>query len=184
MITTRLQLVSDQATTLSVVTIATSVAPAMSTALASTVTAATVTATATVALVNTGLVGSRGEQGLPGSGGALSLFEAAVPLSGHQGIALDANGKAIYASCDNLSHVMKVAGISTGAAAAAAALSVQSKDTLEHAGWSWGAGDPILLGLNGALTNTLPGGAAFLQILGKALAPTRILVGIQPPIIL
>lgn len=126
-----------------------------------------------------------GPPGPPGpGGGALSDFEAAVPLSGHQGIALDASGKAIYASCDNLAHVLKVVGISTGAAAAAATLSVQSKDTLDHNGWAWVAGDTIMLGLNGALTNSLPVGAAFLQVLGKALSPTRILVGVQPPIIL
>lgn len=126
-----------------------------------------------------------GPPGPPGpGGGALSSFEAASPLSGHQVIALDASGKAVYASCDNLAQVLRVVGISTAAAAAAAPISVQSKDTLEHAGWSWVAGDTILLGLNGALTSSLPVGAAFLQVLGKALAPTRILVGVQPPIIL
>ncbi len=132
-----------------------------------------------LSLVNTGI------QGPPGlAAGALAQVPASVALSGHQVIAVNALGEAVYASADDPAQVGKVLGISTSAAIAGALLPVQSKDVLEFAGWSWVPDSVVMLGLNGALVSTLPPGAVFLQVVGRALSATRILVGVQPPIYL
>jgi hypothetical protein len=42
----------------------------------------------------------------------------------------------------------------------------------------------VFVGAHGALTQTLPAEAVFSQMVGMALAPTRLLVDVQPPIFL
>ena len=60
---------------------------------------------------------------------------------------------------------------------------VQTDFELVHAGWSFSPG-PVFVGASGALVQTLPPGAIFAQVVGYALAPTRIRVDVQPPIVL
>ena len=60
---------------------------------------------------------------------------------------------------------------------------VQTDFDLTHAGWAFATG-PVFVGAAGALVQTLPVGAVFAQVVGYALAPTRIRVDVQPPIVL
>ena len=60
---------------------------------------------------------------------------------------------------------------------------VQTAFTLEHSGWTWSPG-PVFVGTSGALVQVLPVGAVFAQVIGYALAPTRIRIDAQPPIVL
>ena len=128
--------------------------------------------------------GPRGPQGIPGPAGGATLFTVgAAPISGHTAVALNPSGLLIYADCTNPSHLGAVLGVVANAYGAGDSAVVQTSFDISHAGWSFTAG-PVLAGLSGALVQTLPPGALFAQVVGFALAPTRIRVDVQPPIVL
>lgn len=128
--------------------------------------------------------GPRGPQGIPGPvGGATTVMVGAAPISGHTAVALDSGGLLIYADCTNLAHLGAVLGVVANAYSPGDLAVVQTDFELVHAGWSFAPG-PVLAGLSGALVQTLPSGALFAQVVGFALAPTRIRVDVQPPIVL
>lgn len=136
-------------------------------------------------LVEVALQGPPGPPGPAGApGGALLQITAAVDLGGHLAVAYDASGRLVLASADNAGHALRVAGITTGAAVASAAATVQRNDVLEHAGWAWTPGAPVFLGLAGQLVQSVPPGAVFAQVLGHALTPTRLLINLQPSVLL
>lgn len=126
--------------------------------------------------------GPRGAQGIPGpAGGATTVTVGAAPLSGHSAVALDAAGLLIKADCTNLAHLGAVVGLLTDAYAPGDQAVVQTAFTVEHVGWTWAPG-PVFVGTAGQLTQSLPVGAAFSQVVAHALAATLVLVDVQPPI--
>lgn len=136
----------------------------------------------TVLETGQGMTGPQGPQGPPGSTNA--SYVTAVPISGHMCVALDSNGAVTYASSDDLSFSGRVTGISEAAAILGASVSVKYSGLIEHNGWSWLPDQLVYLGLNGLLTQTLPPTALFVQVVGKALGPTRLLLNMQPPVTL
>lgn len=137
-----------------------------------------------VELVEVGEQGPRGIQGIPGpAGGATLVTVGATPISGHTAVALGADGLLIYADCTNPSHLGAVLGVVANAYGAGDPAVVQTSFDLVHAGWSFSPG-PVLVGTSGALVQALPVGAVFAQVIGYALAPTRIRIDAQPPIVL
>ena len=127
----------------------------------------------------------QGPAGRPGTpGGAGADYTAAAALSGHQAVALDAAGQAVYASADNPAHALRVAGITLGAAALGDSIAVQSSGLVEHSGWAFTPDAPVYVGVGGALVQSVPGTAIYAQVIGKALSATRLLVGLQPPVVL
>lgn len=138
----------------------------------------------TTAVVTAAEQGPRGIQGIPGpAGGATIVTVGATPLSGHTAVAMDADGLLIYADCTNPAHIGAVQGVVANAYGAGAQAVVQTGFELVHAGWAFATG-PVFVGVAGALVQTLPPGAVFAQVVGFALAPTRIRVDVQPPIVL
>ena len=139
-------------------------------------------------VITTTLQRGQGIAGPPGpagpASGAGADYTAAVSLSGHRVLALDSLGQAVYASADTLSDALRVAGMSLNAASAAAPITVQSSGLIEFNGWAWTANQPVYLGLGGAPVQTLPVGAVFAQVIGKAISPTQLMLSLQPPIIL
>ena len=128
--------------------------------------------------------GPRGPQGIPGpAGGATTVMVGAAPISGHTAVAMDADGLLIYADCTNPAHIGAVQGVVGNAYSPGDLVVVQTDFELVHAGWSFSPG-PVFVGASGALVQTLPPGAIFAQVVGYALAPTRIRVDVQPPIVL
>ena len=128
--------------------------------------------------------GPRGPQGIPGPvGGATTVMVGAAPISGHTAVAMDADGLLIYADCTNPAHIGAVQGVIANAYGAGDLAVVQTDFELVHAGWSFTTG-PVFVGATGALVQTLPMGAVFAQVVGYALAPTRIRIDVQPPIVL
>lgn len=126
--------------------------------------------------------GPPGPRGLPGpTGGAATVTVGAAPLSGHSAVAVDAAGLLIKADCTNPAHRGAVLGLLADAYSPGEAAVVQTAFTLEHAGWSWAPG-PVFVGIAGQLTQSLPGGAVFSQVVAHALAATVVLVDVQPPI--
>lgn len=128
--------------------------------------------------------GPRGPQGIPGpAGGATTVTVGAAPISGHTAVALDSGGLLVYADCTNPAHIGAVQGVVGNAYSPGDLAVVQTDFELVHAGWSFTTG-PVLAGLSGALVQTLPPGALFAQVVGFALAPTRVRIDVQPPIVL
>ena len=128
--------------------------------------------------------GPRGPQGIPGPvGGATTVMVGAAPISGHTAVAMDADGLLIYADCTNPAHLGAVLGVVANAYSPGDLAVVQTDFELVHAGWSFSPG-PVFVGASGALVQTLPPGALFAQVVGFALAPKRIRVDVQPPIVL
>ena len=137
-----------------------------------------------VELVELGEQGPRGIQGIPGpAGGATLVTVGAAPVSGHTAVALGADGLLIYADCTNPAHIGAVQGVIANAYGAGDLAVVQTDFDLAHAGWTFATG-PVFVGATGALVQTLPMGAVFAQVVGYALAPTRIRIDVQPPIVL
>ena len=135
-------------------------------------------------VVTRGIPGPRGPQGIPGpAGGTMLVTVGATPLSGHTAVALDSGGLLVYADCTNPAHIGAVQGVVGNAYSPGDQAVVQTDFELVHAGWSFSPG-PVFVGASGALVQTLPPGAIFAQVVGYALAPTRIRVDVQPPIVL
>ena len=133
---------------------------------------------------------SDAEQGPPGprgpigpEGGATFVTVGATPLSGHTAVALDSGGLLTYADCTNPAHIGAVQGVIANAYSPGDLAVVQTDFSLVHAGWSFSPG-PVFVGAAGALVQVLPVGAVFAQVIGYALAPTRIRIDAQPPIVL
>lgn len=128
--------------------------------------------------------GPRGPQGIPGpAGGATTVMVGAAPISGHTAVALDSGGLLIYADCTNPAHIGAVQGVVGNAYSPGDQAVVQTGFEMVHAGWAFATG-PVFVGASGALVQALPVGAVFAQVVGFALAPTRIRVDVQPPIVL
>ena len=129
-----------------------------------------------------GVPGPRGIQGIPGpAGGTTTVTVGATPLSGHSAVAVDAAGLLIQADCTNPAHRGAVLGLLANAYSPGDQAVVQTAFTLEHSGWTWSPG-PVFVGTAGQLTQTLPVGAVFSQVVAHALSPTLVLVDVQPPI--
>ena len=126
--------------------------------------------------------GPRGIQGIPGpAGGATTFTVGATPLSGHSAVAVGAGGMLIKADCTNPAHQGAVLGLLANAYSPGDQAVVQTAFTLEHSGWTWTPG-PVFVGTAGQLTQALPIGAVFSQVVAHALSPTLVLVDVQPPI--
>lgn len=126
--------------------------------------------------------GPQGIQGVPGpAGGATLIPVGATPLSGHSAVALGADGALQPADCTLAAHRGAVLGVVANAYAAGADAVVSNNIPLEHAGWTWAVG-PVFLGAAGVLTQALPVGAKFSQVVGHAVSATRVLIDVQPPI--
>lgn len=104
--------------------------------------------------VGQGPAGPRGEPG-----GALAL-EAGATLHGHRAIAINADGLGVHADAGTLAHALSTVGITEQAATTGDTFQVTSTGSIVHSGWTWTPG-PVLLGLDGVLTQTLPPGALF-----------------------
>ena len=123
-------------------------------------------------------------QGPPGPpGGTATVVVGASAISGHTAVALDAGGLLVYADCTNPAHIGAVQGVVGNAYSPGDLAVVQTDFELVHTGWSFSPG-AVFVGVSGALVQALPVGAVFAQVIGYALAPTRIRVDVQPPIVL
>lgn len=135
-----------------------------------------------VSIVAVAEQGPRGIQGIQGpAGGTTTVTVGATPLSGHSAVAVDAAGLLIQADCTNPAHRGAVLGLLANAYSPGDQAVVQTAFTLKHSGWTWSPG-PVFVGTAGQLTQTLPVGAVFSQVVAHALSPTLVLVDVQPPI--
>ena len=122
--------------------------------------------------------GTRGLQGIPGAAGDAPQLTAAMALSGHRAIAVDASGNAIYADqTDARAHT--VYGVSTGAAEAGTQVTLQRDGPMDWPAAGLTPDVPLFLGTDGALTQVAPITGWARQI-AVAVAADRIVVSIGP----
>lgn len=106
------------------------------------------------------LAGEQGPAGPPGEAGGALALPAATTLHGHRAIAVDAAGRAVHADAATLSHALATVGITEQSAVEGDTIQITSTGPITHSGWSWTPG-PVLLGLDGVLTQTRPAGALY-----------------------
>lgn len=115
----------------------------------------------------------------PSTGGGTDTLTGAssVPLGGHRIVngPLDA---LTYA--DPSGPLGLVLGMTTGAASAGDPVSIATAGEIVEPTWNWTPG-PVFLGAGGTMTQTAPQ-SGFLQQIGVASAPTKILIRIGPAI--
>lgn len=87
-------------------------------------------------------------------------------------VTTDVDGNGIYASSGNALHVDQVIGISTQAASAGMDFEVADSGFVTNQGWTWQAGQPLFLGLDGEVVSH-PIGVFSMQI-GYAKTATTI----------
>lgn len=124
--------------------------------------------------------GTQGLSGPPGDGGV--ELPAAASLSAYSAVAVASAGELVHASCDNLAHALAVAGLITAACPLGDMAVVSVHETIDNPSWSWVSG-PVMLGLDGQLTQVLPVGATFAQTIGRG-EGTRLVLNLQPPLLL
>lgn len=107
---------------------------------------------------------------------------AGTALSGHKAVCVKSDGKAYYADTSD-SSTQGVLGISTGAAVLNALVSIQTQGELQHNGWDWAISEPVFVGANGGLTQSVIG-TAYIQCVGMATASNTINIDIHPIILL
>ena len=134
-----------------------------------------------IEIVTEGLQGPPGPRGNPGPTGGSTLVRVSTPISGHSAVACNWVGELIPADCTIAAHRGVVLGVVTQAHVPGDEAAVKTGFPIEHLGWTWSTG-PVYVGMAGQLTQTLPVGAQFSQVVGVALSPTLVLVDLQPPI--
>lgn len=105
---------------------------------------------------------------------------------GGQKVLIGTGGGVQHASGDTQSHFGKVVGISANAALAGAPVRYVASGAMTDPSFSFTEG-PVYLGLSGNLTQTYPtiaGGFVFAQQVATATTATRIVIAIQPPVLL
>lgn len=128
---------------------------------------------------------AQGLAGVPGApGGAGAVYAAAENVSGHHVMGVDASGQVFAAGADTLSHALRIAGVSLNAAVAGDDVTVVGAGLVQNDGWAFTPGQPVYLGLAGALVQALPVGALYARVIGTAVGSTRVLVDMQPPVVL
>lgn len=128
--------------------------------------------------------GPPGIQGIPGPAGTAGLVVVAgEALGGHRAVVQDADGRAFYADRSDPTHIGRIAGITTGAAAVGTSVSLLALGRMEEAGWSWTPFAPVYLGSTGVLTQIKPV-VGHQQVLGVALSATTVFIRLREPLAL
>jgi hypothetical protein len=109
-------------------------------------------------------------------------FTAGEPLSGHRAVRLAGSGTVRVASADDIAQAGLVAGVTLHAAEEGEPVAVAIVGEVVEPSWSFAPG-PVFLGLNGALVQAPPA-SGFVQPMGTAITPTRLIVERGAPIIL
>ena len=109
-------------------------------------------------------------------------YTAAIALGGHRVVAIVGN-QATYADKDTSAHYATVRGITTGAVLIGNTATIQVQGPMSEPSWSWTPNEPIYLGSNGQLTQTVPTTGAIIQI-AVADTATQIMIDRKMPIII
>lgn len=117
------------------------------------------------------------------AGSEFLSYEAAQDLDAYAALRPSFDSKADYADSDSATYANSVLGISVISALTGTPIQIQYKGEIVNPGWSWVENEPIFCGPAGSLTQTAPT-SGFQLIVGIAVAPTKMVVGIKQPILL
>ncbi|WP_051331767.1 hypothetical protein [Methylocaldum szegediense] len=130
-----------------------------------------------------GIQGPPGVQGPPGpAGGSALQYTAGEALGGHRMVVLNAQQKAIYADSSDPTHVDKVLGLTLGAAAQDALVTVQNSGEISEPSWNWALNQPVFLGTQGQLTQTPPA-TGFVLMVGFPTSSNTLFLDIKQAIL-
>jgi hypothetical protein len=130
-----------------------------------------------------------GEPGLPGSAGGGSgdvvqtSLVADVALGGQRVVWGNALGRAVYADHSDSAMPVRSIGVTTGAAAANANVTVQTHGPMEELSWTWTPQQELFLGVNGLMTHTPPA-SGFSLVVAFAITATKIFIDVKEPVLL
>lgn len=126
----------------------------------------------------------QGPAGPPGTDAASVLpLIAAVTVGAHLIVRPIGSITVGPASASNLADADAAIGMAVTAANAGGSLSIQVSGLVIEPTWSWEIG-PVYLAVDGALTQAPGIVGGFIQQVGVAVAPTQIVLGLRPAIIL
>lgn len=111
---------------------------------------------------------------------------AGAALGGHRIVIIDQDSRAQYASSMDVSHALKIIGLTRGAAVEGDMVAVQRAGRITESSWNWAPGQPVFLGDNGLLTQVPPSlpTSLFSLIVGFPIAPTSLFLSLREPILL
>jgi hypothetical protein len=127
--------------------------------------------------------GPPGPEGPPGPGGSSTYTGVAAEALGGHRVVINSSAGLAYADASVADHAVRVVGVTLSAAVGGQPVPFQSSGKITEPSWSWTPDADIFLGLNGLLTQSIPGTAVFAQRLGFALSPTEMWVELGEPII-
>lgn len=107
---------------------------------------------------------------------------AGINISIHKVVQPVGDGTVIYADNRQIPQVGRTLGISYISALAGDVVPIVTSGEINEPTWNWNPGE-VYLGIDGGLTQTPPT-SKILQVVGVAMTPTRLCVGVQLPIIL
>lgn len=125
----------------------------------------------------------QGEQGVPGDSGTSTItLTAGEAVGGRRMVVINGSGEAVYADQSITDHANRVLGMTTQAASLGAPVTIQSSGEFTEPTWTWALDNPIFLGANGQLTQTVPATGVTLQV-ATPISATTIIIGIKMPYI-
>ena len=130
-----------------------------------------------------GQQGPSGPQGPAGPAGGEAYYTAATDLGGHRAVRMTSDGLG-YADCTDATHAGTVAGVTPCASSAGTSTTLVRYGEMVEPSWSWTPDAPVFVGLDGVLTQTLPGSAEFSLIIGVATSATSLFVRLREPVLL
>lgn len=84
-------------------------------------------------------------------------------------------------SATNLAHLNTLIGLAKQSGNIADVIAVSEDEYMTNTSWAWQPDKPVFLGIDGTLTQSLIG-VVFVQQVGVALTPTKIVIRISQPI--
>ena len=111
--------------------------------------------------------------------------QAGASVSGHRVVGANNSSELFHIANNVIDHAFRYVGLSENASSIGGDVTAVRYGPITFSGWSFTADEPVYLGLDGLLTQTVPGNPAlFILIVGIALTATTINVDFQPPIFL
>lgn len=104
-------------------------------------------------------------------------------IGGHRVVIASSLTACDYADYSNVSHALRVLGITTAAAVTGAPVYFKGRGEMSFDGWSFTPGGDIWVGADGNLTQAAPAApAVFSRRIAVAWAPTLILIRFSEPV--
>jgi hypothetical protein len=130
------------------------------------------------------IVAVGGPSGPAGQPGGVVERVTAAALSGHKLVVPLDDGTVNYGDSSNILHANRPVWLTTGAWGSGVTATLVAAGPVTEPSWNWTPGLPIWLGLNGALTQTIPVSAVFARQVARVINATTLEFTTQQPIML